>query len=322
MRGCTPAGRFRARCRRACPAWLTRSSTMKPWPSGTQPGARWRSGGRSSSLACGPFAPCSSGSTGRTPGRRSRPRSRSSALLRRGNRQPGWRGRLPFWLSVIRRRVSSSRLDGSSDVAQCLACFRLIRPGHAVKRAQQVPRGPSQEALAVRAELISHGPPHVPLYGLQDAPGPALWRAAQRRPGRRRGAAAAGGVRAQRALPERPALLGGQRVCRLLGVHRADELGRAGERRVNADLAACRPSPGFTRPSCACSAMRCPARRGSWCWVGFLAGTDDRRDDRAADGRLQRRQAGLARRLPATSLDPLGPVTWMGHLTGTVPVKL
>ena len=52
-------------------------------------------------LACGPSAACSSGSTGRTPGQRSRPRSGSSALLRRGNRQPGWRGRLPFRMSVI-----------------------------------------------------------------------------------------------------------------------------------------------------------------------------------------------------------------------------
>ena len=57
----------------------------------------WRQDG----LACGSSATRSSGGTGRTPGRRSRPRSGSSALLRRGNRQPGWRGGCPSGWSVI-----------------------------------------------------------------------------------------------------------------------------------------------------------------------------------------------------------------------------
>ena len=77
--------------------WPAKWSTMVPWPSATRPGARWRSGG----TVCGSSAMRLSGGTGRMPGRRPRPRSRSSALLRRGNRQPGWRGRLPFWMSVI-----------------------------------------------------------------------------------------------------------------------------------------------------------------------------------------------------------------------------
>jgi hypothetical protein len=39
-------------------------------------------------------------------------------------------------------------------------------------------RGPSQEALAVRPELVSHWPPSLP-----GAPGHATWRTARRRPG-------------------------------------------------------------------------------------------------------------------------------------------
>ena len=53
----------------------------------------------------------------------------------------------------------SSRLASiSGDVAQNLARFRLIWPGHAIERAQQASRGLSREALAVRAELVSHRP--------------------------------------------------------------------------------------------------------------------------------------------------------------------
>ncbi len=104
------------------------------------------------------------------PGRRSRPRSGSSARLRRGNRQPGWRGRAAL-VAVSHSAGQSSRLDGDSDVVQRKPRFRVIRVGHAVKLTQQVSRGPSQETRAVRAELVSRGPPHVPLYSLPGAPG-------------------------------------------------------------------------------------------------------------------------------------------------------
>jgi len=87
------------------------------------------------------------------------------------------------WLTVIRVPAVTPQVDGGGDIAQRLARFRLIWTGHTVERAQQVSRGPSQEALAVRAELVNHGPPHVPLYSLPGAPGYVTWRTAQRRPG-------------------------------------------------------------------------------------------------------------------------------------------
>ena len=151
------------------------------------------------------------------------------------------------------------------------------------------------------------GPPHVPLYSLPGAPGHVTWRAARRRPGCRRGAAAAGGVRAQRALPERPALLRGQRVCRLLGVHRADEragLANAGSVRTWLPAAHHR----------ALHVHLVPARL---CGVRPVAGPGAGPDSslgpmiasvaRAADGRPERRQAGLARRLPPKFIGSAGP---------------
>ena len=88
-------------------------------------------------------------------------------------------GRPSFW-----RPVLSPRPDGGDDdVAQRQPRFWLIRPGYAVKLAQQVSRGPSQEALAVRVQLVSPRPQLVP------APRPARrssgcsWLAAHRRPG-------------------------------------------------------------------------------------------------------------------------------------------
>ena len=55
---------------------------------------------------------------GRTPGRRSRPRSRSSAL-RPGNWRPGWRSRLPLRARPSSRRPAlPSRLDSCGDVGQ------------------------------------------------------------------------------------------------------------------------------------------------------------------------------------------------------------
>jgi hypothetical protein len=67
-------------------------------------------------------------------------------LLRIRDRQQGWRGRLPFWLSVIRRPALPSRLHGGRDVAQRQPRSRLSRPGHVVKLAEQVTRGPPRGA--------------------------------------------------------------------------------------------------------------------------------------------------------------------------------
>ncbi len=148
MRGCSLPGRpFPCAMPSCLSAWLTRSSTMLPWPSGTQPGARWRSGGRSSSLACGPSAACSSGSTSRTPGRRSRPRSRSSALLRRGNRQPGWRGRLP--LLEVRHfggqppRLASMAAATSRSVSRVSSSSGPVTPSSARSRSRAAVAGGS-----------------------------------------------------------------------------------------------------------------------------------------------------------------------------------
>ena len=53
-------------------------------------------------------------------------------------------GRLSFgWPAV------TPQVDGGGDIAQRLARFMFVRPGHAVKLTQQVLRGPSQEALAL-----------------------------------------------------------------------------------------------------------------------------------------------------------------------------
>jgi hypothetical protein len=83
----------------------------------------------------------------------------------------------------FRRPVLSPRLDSGGNLAQRQPRFPLVRAGHAVKLTQQVSRGPSQEALALRAELVSHWPAHVLLYGLPGAPGHGTWRTAKRRPG-------------------------------------------------------------------------------------------------------------------------------------------
>ncbi len=110
---------------------------------------------------------------------------RKHCLLRRGNRQPGWRGRLPFWLSVIRRPASSSRLasmaaatsrsasrvsDSSGPVTLSSTCCRSL----AARR---------RRLWRFERSLVSYWPPCIPLYGLPGAPGPAFWCAAQRRPG-------------------------------------------------------------------------------------------------------------------------------------------
>jgi hypothetical protein len=140
--------------------WFTRLIMMMPWPSATQPGARCKSGG----TAYGSSATRSSAGTGWMPGRRSRPRSGSTALPRRGNRQPGWRARLALaGRPSFRRPVLSPRLDGDGDIAQRQTRFRLIGPGCVVKFAQQIMRGPPHGVLALRAELVSCGPAELPL---------------------------------------------------------------------------------------------------------------------------------------------------------------
>jgi hypothetical protein len=143
-RACSPAGRpSPCRLRLRSSASRTRLNTMLPWLGGTQPGARWRNRGRSGGTACGSSAMRSSGSTGRTPGRRSRPRSGRAVLPRRGNRQPGV-ARQAALVAVSHFAGQSSRPDGGDDVAQRQLRFRLVRPGHAVKLAQQASRGLSQ----------------------------------------------------------------------------------------------------------------------------------------------------------------------------------
>jgi hypothetical protein len=71
------------------------------------------------------------------------------------------------WVSG--RQSQPTCLDGSDEVAQCLACLWLIWGGHAIKHAEQVSRGPSQQALAVRAKLLSHRPLPVVLHCLPGA---------------------------------------------------------------------------------------------------------------------------------------------------------
>ena len=87
--------------------------------------------------------------------------------------------------SVIRRPVVTPRLDDNGDVAQNLARFRLIWTGHTVERAQQVSRGLSQVALALRAELVSYGSAELPLQ-LCGRTGVAIWRGIKEGRGPRR----------------------------------------------------------------------------------------------------------------------------------------
>jgi hypothetical protein len=76
-----------------------------------------------------------------------------------------------YLIPSSRRLALTPQVDGRSDVAQRQPRFGLIRPGHAVKRAEQVTRGLSQEALAVREELLSYRTSPVSLYGLPGADG-------------------------------------------------------------------------------------------------------------------------------------------------------
>ncbi len=72
-----------------------------------------------------------------------------------------------------RRPALPSRLDSCGDVAQRQPRSWLIRPAHLVEHAEQISCGPSQEALAVRAERVSCRPSCVPLHSLPGALGSA-----------------------------------------------------------------------------------------------------------------------------------------------------
>jgi hypothetical protein len=60
--------------------------------------------------------------------------------------------------SSSRLVLSAARFDGSGHVAEQLARFRLIWPGNAPERLQQVPPGSPHKVLATRGGSASHRP--------------------------------------------------------------------------------------------------------------------------------------------------------------------